>query len=171
LKTSLALQRCANNRAANQCLGSFQFAPRYSPTRSLAAWHHFGQHRHYHRSRIRHPSGQPGGFRKLHHRDRHHQLHGEPCPTVNRLHRNPEPDLWVAPLTAAATSNSTGTITYSVVSGPATISGSTIIITGVGTVPLQASQVATTNYTAAAATTSFSVPGETPNSPFAAIPN
>jgi trimeric autotransporter adhesin len=78
----------------------------------------------------------------------------------------------VAPLTAAATSNSTGTITYSVVSGPATISGSTVIITGVGTVPLQASQVATTNYTAAAAaTTSFSVPGETPNSPFAAIPN
>ncbi len=71
----------------------------------------------------------------------------------------------VAPLTAAATSNSTGAITYSVVSGPATISGSTVTIAGVGTVTLQASQAATTNYTAATATTSFSVAGETPNLP------
>jgi hypothetical protein len=77
----------------------------------------------------------------------------------------------VAPLTAAATSNSTGAITYSVVSGPATISGSTVTITGVGFVTLQARQAATTNYTAATVTTSFSVAGETPNFTFAAIPN
>jgi sugar lactone lactonase YvrE len=60
-----------------------------------------------------------------------------------------------APFAVSASSNSNGAITYSVVSGPATISGSTVTITGVGTVTLQASQAATTNYTAAAATTSF----------------
>ena len=42
----------------------------------------------------------------------------------------------VAPFTVSATSNSSGAITYSVVSGPATISGSTVTITGVGTVVL-----------------------------------
>ncbi len=77
----------------------------------------------------------------------------------------------VVPFTVAAISNSTGAITYSVVSGPATISGNTVTITGVGTVTLQASQAATTNYTAATVTTSFSVAGETPNFNFGAIPN
>jgi hypothetical protein len=76
-----------------------------------------------------------------------------------------------APLTVAASSASTGVITYSVVSGPATISGSTVTITGAGTVTLQASQAATTNYTAATATTSFSVSGATPTLTFASIPN
>ena len=36
----------------------------------------------------------------------------------------------------SATSNSTGAFTYSVVSGPATISGSTVTLTGAGTVAL-----------------------------------
>jgi len=38
-----------------------------------------------------------------------------------------------APITVSATSNSSGAITYSVVSGPATISGSTVTLTGAGT--------------------------------------
>ena len=41
-----------------------------------------------------------------------------------------------APFAVSATSNSTGAFTYSVVSGPATISGSTVTLTGAGTVIL-----------------------------------
>jgi len=42
-----------------------------------------------------------------------------------------------------------------VVSGPATISGNTVTLTGVGTVELQANQAANGNYAAATTTTSF----------------
>jgi hypothetical protein len=63
----------------------------------------------------------------------------------------------VAPFSVHASSASTGAVTYSVVSGPATISGSTVTLTGVGTVALRASQAATLLYTAATATTSFQV--------------
>ena len=49
----------------------------------------------------------------------------------------------------SATSNSTGAFTYTVVSGPATISGSTVTLTGAGTVVLQASEAADSNYAAA----------------------
>ncbi len=73
----------------------------------------------------------------------------------------------VTPFAVNATSNSTGAITYSVVSGPATISGSTATITGVGTVVLQASQAAAGNYTAATSTTSFTVSAEAPKLSFA----
>ena len=45
-----------------------------------------------------------------------------------------------APFGVSATSNSTGAITYSVVSGPATISGSTVTTTGAGSVTLKASE-------------------------------
>jgi len=62
-----------------------------------------------------------------------------------------------APFTVSATSNSPGAITYSVASGPATISGSTVSLTGIGTVTLQASQAAAGDYAAAIATTSFTV--------------
>ncbi|MEZ2346445.1 Ig-like domain repeat protein [Terriglobus sp. RCC_193] len=62
-----------------------------------------------------------------------------------------------APFSVTATSNSTGAFTYSVMSGPATISGSTVTIIGAGTVTLQASQAAAGNYAAATATTSFNV--------------
>ena len=68
----------------------------------------------------------------------------------------------VAPFTVSATSNSSGAITYSVVSGPATVSGSTVTITGVGTVVMQASQAATTTYSDATASTNFSVAAATP---------
>lgn len=47
------------------------------------------------------------------------------------------------PFNVSATSNSNGAITYSVQSGPASISGSTVTITGAGTVVIAATQVAT----------------------------
>jgi hypothetical protein len=61
------------------------------------------------------------------------------------------------PFTVSATSASPGTVTYGVTSGPATISGSTVTVTGAGTVVLSATQAATGNYAAATATTSFMV--------------
>ena len=62
-----------------------------------------------------------------------------------------------APFAVSATSNSTGAITYSVVSGPATISGSTVTLTGAGTVTLKASQAAAGDYTAGTQTATFTV--------------
>jgi sugar lactone lactonase YvrE len=62
-----------------------------------------------------------------------------------------------APFAVSATSASTGAVTYSVVSGPASISGSTVTLTGAGTVALSAGQAASGNYAAATATTSFTV--------------
>jgi len=75
-----------------------------------------------------------------------------------------------APFTVSATSASTGTVTYSVTSGPATIAGDTVTITGAGTVVLGASQAATSNYSSATASTSFTVNPATPTLTFAAIP-
>jgi NHL repeat len=74
-----------------------------------------------------------------------------------------------APFTVSATSASSGTVTYTVASDPATISGSTVTLTGVGTVVLNASQVASGNYGAATATTSFTVAPIVPTLSFAAI--
>ena len=76
-----------------------------------------------------------------------------------------------APFAVSASSTSSGVITYSIVSGPAKVSGNTVTLTGVGTVTLQASQVTAGNYAAATATTSFSVAAETPTLQFTAIPN
>ncbi|MDR3724102.1 MAG: hypothetical protein P4K83_06400 [Terracidiphilus sp.] len=67
-----------------------------------------------------------------------------------------------AAFSISASSVSTGAITYNVVSGPAAVSENTVALTGAGTVTLQASQAATTNYTAATATTSFAVSLQTP---------
>ena len=66
------------------------------------------------------------------------------------------------PFPVAATSNSTGAFTYSVVSGPATISGSTVTLTGAGTVVLKASEAADSNYAAASQTATFTVGVGTP---------
>ena len=74
-----------------------------------------------------------------------------------------------AAFTVSASSASSGAVTYSVLSGPATISGKTVTLTGAGTVILQATQAATTNYAAATATTSFTVSAATPTLSFAAI--
>ena len=67
-----------------------------------------------------------------------------------------------APFTVSATSASTGAVTYSVTSGPATISGSTATLTGAGPVVLLASQSATSNYAAATANVTFVVNPATP---------
>ena len=65
------------------------------------------------------------------------------------------------PFTVAATSNSTGAFTYSVVSGPATIVGNLVTLTGTaGTVTLEASQAATSTYTAGTADATFLVSKE-----------
>jgi hypothetical protein len=62
------------------------------------------------------------------------------------------------PFAVSATSNSPGSITYSVVSGPATILANTVTLTGVaGTVQLQASQAAGGIYTAGTQNASFTV--------------
>jgi hypothetical protein len=75
-----------------------------------------------------------------------------------------------APFTVGATSNSTGAFTYTVVSGPGTISGSTVTLTGAGTVVLQASQAAETNYLAATQNATFTVATGTPTINFT-VPN
>jgi len=75
-----------------------------------------------------------------------------------------------APFTVSATSASSGVVTYAVVSGPATISGATVTLTGVGTVTLSASQAASGNYAVATTTTSFTVNSAAVSLSFAAIP-
>ena len=70
------------------------------------------------------------------------------------------------PFTVAATSNSTGTLTYSVVSGPASLTGSTVTLTGTGTVILQASQAADANYLAATQNATFTVAAIVPTISF-----
>jgi hypothetical protein len=63
-----------------------------------------------------------------------------------------------AAFAVSASSASSGVITYSVTSGPATISGNMVTLTGAGTVVLGASQAATTDYAAPTpATASFLV--------------
>jgi hypothetical protein len=75
-----------------------------------------------------------------------------------------------APFTVSASSASSGAITYSVVSGPVTVTGNTVTITGIGPVTLGASQVAAGNYAAATATTNFTIAAEVPTLAFAPVP-
>jgi hypothetical protein len=60
-----------------------------------------------------------------------------------------------SPIHLAATSNSTGSFAYSVVSGPATVSGSTLTLTGGGVVQVLANQSASSNFNAGVATANF----------------
>ena len=73
-----------------------------------------------------------------------------------------------APFTVTAISNSSGAITYSVISGPATISGSVVTLTGAGAVVLQASQAAAGGYTSGTQTAAFAVATESQAITFAA---
>ena len=59
--------------------------------------------------------------------------------------------------TVGATSNSTGAFTYSLISGPAVITGNAVTLTGYGTVILQASEAADPNYTAGSRQATFAV--------------
>ena len=89
---------------------------------------------------------------------------GAGTPTINFAVLNQT--YGAAPFAVSATSNSTGAITYSVVSGPATIAGSTVTLTGAGTVVLQASEAASGNYAAATKTATFTVGQATPTITF-----
>jgi gliding motility-associated-like protein len=63
-----------------------------------------------------------------------------------------------APVTLNATSNSGLTVTYSVVSGPATVNGNTLTITGTGDITIAANQTGDGNHTpATAASQTFNV--------------
>jgi len=55
----------------------------------------------------------------------------------------------VAPITLTATATSGLTVSYTVTSGPATVSGSTLTITGAGSVTVQATQAGNANFAAA----------------------
>jgi hypothetical protein len=59
----------------------------------------------------------------------------------------------VSPISLSATASSGLAVTFSVISGPGTVSGSTLTITGVGTVVVAANQAGNANYTAAAQVT------------------
>jgi hypothetical protein len=74
-----------------------------------------------------------------------------------------------AAFAVSATSASSGAVTDSVVSGPATIAGNVVTLTGAGTVVLSANQAANGNYAAATATTTFTVSAEVPTLTFGAI--
>jgi streptogramin lyase len=67
----------------------------------------------------------------------------------------PDTHTLASTIALAAVSNSTGPITYSVLSGPATVSGSTLTLTGGGVVKVQASQVATGDFNAGVSVTTF----------------
>ena len=82
----------------------------------------------------------------------------------------PDHTLGDAPFTVSATSNSTGAFTYSLLSGPATIAGSTVTLTGPGTVELKASEAANGNYAATTKNTTFTVTATTPTIAFT-VPN
>jgi hypothetical protein len=85
---------------------------------------------------------------------------------------NPIPaQTYGSPVTAAAKSASDGDVTYSVTSGPATISGSTVTLTNVGQVFLKASQAASGGYSAATASIQFHVLPKTPTLVFDSIPS
>ena len=60
-----------------------------------------------------------------------------------------------SPIHLAASSNSTGGFAYSVVSGPATVSGSTLTLTGGGVVEVLANQSASSNFNSGVATATF----------------
>ncbi len=73
-----------------------------------------------------------------------------------------------APFAVLATSNSTGAFTYSLVSGPATVTGASVTLTGAGTVILKATQAAAGNYTTGSQNATFIVGAATPTITWAA---
>jgi kumamolisin len=72
----------------------------------------------------------------------------------------------VAPLTLTATASSGLPVSYSVVSGPATVSGSTLTITGTGSVSVRASQSGSANYLAAPSVLQTFTVNPAPATPF-----
>ena len=72
------------------------------------------------------------------------------APLSNRTYGDPDFSL-------SATASSTLGVTYSVVSGPATVNGNTVTVTGVGTVTIRASQSGDANWAAASSDQTFTV--------------
>jgi hypothetical protein len=76
---------------------------------------------------------------------------GQASQTINFAPATPV-TFGVAPITLTATGGGSGNaVTYTLVSGPATLNGSTLTITGAGSVVLSANQLGNANYTAAPA--------------------
>lgn len=69
----------------------------------------------------------------------------------------PEQNIDSPPFTISATSNSSGTITYVLLSGPGTLVGQVVTITGTGSILLGANQAADGLFEAATTTTSVVV--------------
>ncbi len=61
----------------------------------------------------------------------------------------PATQTYGTPLTLSATASSGLAVTYGIISGPATVSGSTVTFTGAGSVTVRASQAGNANYSAA----------------------
>jgi hypothetical protein len=80
-----------------------------------------------------------------------------PCMLPFKFSAIPSQVLGGSPFTVSASSASPGAVTYVTSSGPATISGATVTLTGTGTVTLIALQAASGSYCANTATTSFVV--------------
>jgi sugar lactone lactonase YvrE len=77
-----------------------------------------------------------------------------------------------APFTLSATASSNLAVSYNVTSGPATVAGNTVTLTGAGTVTIQASQAGNATYAAATPVSqSFTVSQESQTITFPAIPN
>lgn len=78
-----------------------------------------------------------------------------------------------APFPVTAVSNSSGTIGYSITSGPATVSGNTVFLTGPGTIVVHAAQAAVTGFSSGGADATFTVATPAPGATAIAfsIPN
>ena len=111
---------------------------------------------HSNRCRSRCGESHTGGGWQLHSRVAKRQLYGRRRDADHHLLRS-QLDLRSCSFQRKCTSNSAGAITYSVVSGPATISGSTVTLSGPGTVVLKASQAASGNYLAGSQSGTFTV--------------
>jgi hypothetical protein len=76
--------------------------------------------------------------------------------TINFTEASPQHTMYPT-IALAPTSNSTGAFSYTVISGPATVAGSTLTLTGAGTVVVRATQAAAGTYTPTYTSTSFTV--------------
>ncbi|GEO04141.1 hypothetical protein AAE02nite_18050 [Adhaeribacter aerolatus] len=81
--------------------------------------------------------------------------------TIN-LAAIPDKTLGEAPFMQSATASSGLPLSYSIVSGPATIAGNVVTLTGVGTVTVRAAQAGDANYNSASTEKSFAVKSAEP---------
>ena len=77
----------------------------------------------------------------------------------------------VSPISLSASASSGLAVTFSVLSGPGTVSGSTLTVTGVGTIVVAANQAGNSNYTAATQVTQSIVVNQAPPTITFTVPN